>query len=154
MLSEEQLNSIITEFKQDCERAGFQDDWWTAIPGEWDVNVYEEDEEAHPYRMAVTLYPLIDGDTTDYEAPHYRVAYFDASEFDGISMLNKKIDREEQEYNEYLNDFKDADPLDIIHELIGLGNRGKMYFYDDLQKIEDLSKMLKEKIAELEKSVG
>jgi hypothetical protein len=146
ILSEEQLNSIITEYKKDCERAGFQDDWWTAIPGEWDVNVFEEDGEEHPYRMAVTLYKLIDGDETDYTNFHSKVARFDASEFDDISMLKKKIDREEQEYNEYLNDFKDADPLDIIHELIGLGNRGKMYFYDDFQKVEDLSKLLKNKL--------
>ena len=146
ILSEEQLNSIITEYKKDCERAGFQDDWWTAIPGEWDVNVFEEDGEENPHGMAITLYKIINGNETDYSNFHSKVARFDASEFDDISMLKKKIDREEQEYHQYLNDFKGADPLDIIHELIGIGNRGKMCFYDDLQKVEDLSKLLKEKI--------
>jgi len=145
VLSEEQLNNIIAEYKEDCERVGFQDDWWTAVPA-WDVNVHEIDEEESPYKMGITLYRIDENGKPDYNDFHSNVAEFDASEFDDISMLKKKIDREEQEYNEYLNDFKDADPLDIIHELIGLGERGKMYFYDDLQKVEDLAKLLKEKI--------
>ena len=153
ILSQEQLNNIIAEYKEDCERVGFQDDWWTAVPA-WDVNVHEIDEEESPYKMGITLYRIDENGKPDYNDFHSNVTEFDASEFDDISMLKKKIERKEEEYNEYLNEFKDAHPLTILNEIIWIGNGCKTYPYDDLQKVEDLAKLLKKELEELEKSVG
>jgi hypothetical protein len=77
-LNQKQFEKIVAEFKSDCRRAGFQEDWWTAVPGQYDVNVYEYDHEGHPNQMKIIVYPLLDGDATDFQNP-IEAGEFDAS---------------------------------------------------------------------------
>lgn len=141
ILTKEQLNNIISEYKRDCvEFRHFQGDWWTAIKDKWDVNVYEVDEEATPYKMGITLYRIDENGKTDFSDFHSNVAYFDASEF----AVDAKVNQAQEEHDEYISQFIGAeDPVHIVKELINLGERGAMLTGDDFCKVRDLAKLLK-----------